>query len=794
MEELVRRYTFRKFGPADKEAYGLFLDFKFEDVLRNAKYFDEEELRKSPVKELESKIRNTESKEDTFLFGLSCLETFVAENWSIPSGTPVESILPWLNSQNKPILIECLLKDGGESVLGNAVLPELLAVANVILVDNRSHFKEDVFLLWSLRCALVVQSMLEEKSATLYNNTKLLFDQFKGCGDEELKPLILLEEAKFNYLYHYIRECEVATSSAAASVGLKIEDTGALGKRTKFQVKELPQFTLDVEESSSYKKQSWEPVDKSYLAEDLQLNDEVRLEAIEFQDKERERVREMDALQQSCVLARYFLKERNLPVDDISWQELTPHLSLILQHPVSWPIHSVALFNRCKLETKSRRTIERARAQLETILETYLKNIPRKVFMDSIYISRLPPKWKIEKELGSILLQLGATKAALDVFLKLESWDEVIVCYNLLQLRHKSAQIIKQRLEERETPRLWCQLGDATDDIKCYEKALELSKNKSARANKSLGLYYYYRKEYSASIEHFQRSLDCSRFQLDVMLRLGFAAMECEQWGVAAQAYRDYCSLESDNFEAWNNLANCYIKMSQKERAWRVLQEAVRCDYDNWKVWDNLMVISVDLGAFDEAIRAYNRILDIKQTHIDDQVLQIMTESAISGIKDSAGDSSVKYRPQMVKLVARITVALPKEPVPWSCYGRLLINNSDSDTSAENQVKGCQYLQKSLAAYTAKKGWDKDIKLVTHVLKTSCRLVSGVLNVQSEVQQLQVANSARLSLVSSFKMVERSQTSIKSGNLPEEIQQLYTDTKADIDSLLQRIEDIKAAS
>ena len=95
-----------------------------------------------------------------------------------------------------------------------------------------------------------------------------------------------------------------------------------------------------------------------------------------------------------------------------------------------------------------------------------------------------------------------------------------------------------ERLEERETPRLWCQLGDATDDIKCYEKALELSKNKSARANKSLGLYYYYRKEYSASIGHFQRSLDCSRFQLDVLLRLGFAAMECEQWGVAAQAYR----------------------------------------------------------------------------------------------------------------------------------------------------------------------------------------------------------------------------------------------------------------
>ena len=77
-------------------------------------------------------------------------------------------------------------------------------------------------------------------------------------------------------------------------------------------------------------------------------------------------------------------------------------------------------------------------------------------------------------------------------------------------------------------------------------------------------------------MEWFRKSLACSRFQLDVMLRMGYSAMELEAWAEGAQAYRDYCSLESDNFEAWNNLANCYIKSQQKERAWRVLQEAVR--------------------------------------------------------------------------------------------------------------------------------------------------------------------------------------------------------------------------
>lgn len=69
--------------------------------------------------------------------------------------------------------------------------------------------------------------------------------------------------------------------------------------------------------------------------------------------------------------------------------------------------------------------------------------------------------------------------------------------------------------------------------------------------------------------------------------------METENWELAAKSYRNYCrcavqiqvykanylqyfSYEMDNFEAWNNLANCYVKLGQKERAWRVLQEAVR--------------------------------------------------------------------------------------------------------------------------------------------------------------------------------------------------------------------------
>ena len=38
------------------------------------------------------------------------------------------------------------------------------------------------------------------------------------------------------------------------------------------------------------------------------------------------------------------------------------------------------------------------------------------------------------------------------------------------QLRHKAAEVIRQQLETRETPLLYCMLGDATDDIEHYNK------------------------------------------------------------------------------------------------------------------------------------------------------------------------------------------------------------------------------------------------------------------------------------------------------------------------------------
>jgi len=727
----------------------------------------------------------TGNKADVQAFGISCLQLFIDVNWT--GRTVGEDNLSWINSEQISTLEDHLV-ESSDGLVDVAQLKYLLALARLILVDGRQHFQGPYSDVWCIRCALTVQTILWEKSSTLYN---LLKDTFKELENQvvpaALKPIILLHESRFNYMFHDIRDSNRCAEAAAACLGLTMEDTGALGRRTKFQSTDLPQYTLNLQVAEDYARQP-NPANIASLPTDLKLDDELRLERIQFKDRECDHSLDLDSLQQCVVLTRFFLKQRMLPDDELTVEEVMPHLTVILENPTCWANHMTALFNRCKLEGKSGRTIERARAQLEILLEAYNPEAFQPSRVRHCFLSGLPPKWEIQKELGSALLALGSTKAALDCYLALESWDEVIVCYNILQLRHKAAEIIKARLEVKETARLWCQLGDATDDVKCYAKALEISNNKSARAHKSLGLHHYFNRDYAASIEHFNRSLDCSRFQLGVLLRLGYAAMEIEKWEVGAQAYRSYCGLESDNFEAWNNLAKCYIKLGQKERAWRVLQEAVRCDFDNWKVWDNLMVISTDLGAFDETLRAYNRIIEIKKTHEDEQILTIVTKAVIEGTPNSKGDDSSVYRGSLQKLLARLSVCQPRDAIVWTLYGALLVSNKTKPN--EDQVKGCHCLQKGIAAYTGKKGWEKELAICKKVLSVSRDLISAILSVEGP-QLLQLANSARLTLSSSVKMVERSQTNVATDVVVPEVVEDLESTNAALQLLLDNISSLK---
>ena len=136
---------------------------------------------------------------------------------------------------------------------------------------------------------------------------------------------------------------------------------------------------------------------------------------------------------------------------------------------------------------------------------------------------------------------------------------------------------------------------------------------------------------------------------------LGSAAFRSDNWATAVRAFRTCTHLEPDSHETWNNLAAAYIKQNEKNKAHGVFQEALKYDYDNAKVWENFLWTSTDCCYFEDIIRAYNRLLDIKEKYIDVDVLKALKISVEKKMKDPNDVTVFNYKQSILKLFGRIT-------------------------------------------------------------------------------------------------------------------------------------------
>ncbi|XP_027199162.1 tetratricopeptide repeat protein 27 [Dermatophagoides pteronyssinus] len=737
--------------------------------------------------------KNLDDRVGKLLVGaISCLQLYVIDNFLFHIDRSqkksyddcLEFVKDFFTLDDENCDIHCIeysLDIDGETISPSARNIELLKLSRLVFEFLNQKFntffqnrpdEQFYFILWSMRSAIIHQSSLSSSTGTLYDEildyTKRL-ESILASNDKisnSFKMNLFTEIVNIFTIFGDQENSKKYMTLAKNHSDVLFDLIGRLGLRTQFQTKPVSQLMVNL------KRLSEEPDEKiknnevkititmpfNEPSEDNTLFQEVKF--IDEEKSDSNQIVKLKPIEQSLMVTWIKFQQRfGSATDELLREELLTYIYFLLQHCDHWILQFILLEMRSLQERLIRRRVERSLKQFQTLFET-IRYSNKKFFAEQafqriryFYSVLSNPFWKIEKQYADLLFVLGVYKSALDVYLRLQQWREIIECYRRIGLLHKAEEIIREKLTENDNqPDMHCLLGEITGDLDCFHYSWKISNHQYARAPKMLGLHYFDVKDYEHALEYFRKSIDVNSMQVDVWYRMGYIGLIQEDWNLSVMAYRKVLQFDTDSFEAWNNLSKAYIKLGDKERAMKTLQEALKCDFEQWKIWENYIAVCADLGEVWEIIQSWHRLIDIKKTYLDDQVADILVKC----LQEHSDDQRLISK--SIELFGRITSTSPGTAKTWNLYARLLIMaNRDRDDVAKIE----QCLQKSQRQILMD-GWEKNVYKMIEVLNHFEDLAVDIFEfIKKHPQTLPTTlGSFRLSLNSILGQVNKTKSNL----------------------------------
>lgn len=154
---------------------------------------------------------------------------------------------------------------------------------------------------------MIHQQILDETTNSLYTKfvdlSTILIDTKDTIEDPKLQSLLMLEIIQGFMMFRRVVNAEETMNKLIELLGVDLHVEGVLGLRTKFQTKALPQLALKVKFIESFETTSANASHGStVLPKLLRLDDDVRLEKVEFIEKEENTTMQLSSLIQ-CVVS-----------------------------------------------------------------------------------------------------------------------------------------------------------------------------------------------------------------------------------------------------------------------------------------------------------------------------------------------------------------------------------------------------------------------------------------------------------------------------------------------------------
>eukprot|EP01127_Copromyxa_protea_P019654 TRINITY_DN642_c0_g1_i3.p1 TRINITY_DN642_c0_g1~~TRINITY_DN642_c0_g1_i3.p1 ORF type:complete len:821 (+),score=202.87 TRINITY_DN642_c0_g1_i3:19-2481(+) len=682
------------------------------------------------------------------LTGIAYFNIFLQNNWTGPSTNP-PNIYSKLSKQDS---IEALSLEG-EEFYKHVVCPQYLQAANVILVDMVEDLTElKSRYIWTGRCSLYHQQCLlgpvdklrrvaetsYQKSvfafpipATPEDVQKLSAEEKKSLREQQL--LSARVELEYGLLYSHYKSSFRALEhfkQAMRATGLRVQLSGALGKRTKYQTFDTSQLVVlarsnteldPLPEGGEEIPETVENLDPSHVA----------LEKIQYVKDMPDAHNNMATIDQAIMLALCLFVKNENPRHGLIAEEMWAYIERVLKNPNNWLIHSMALLLKSRIEVRKSKTVDRACMQIEVLVNQFDSDLEREyspaVRMMFLHSLSFPPKFKLSKELGKHWLTIGSVDSALLIFNQLEMWEEIINCYVARNDKEKAKTLIREQLAVKESPELLCILGDLTKELEHYERAWTVSRGRCPRAKRSLGIACMAKLDFEAAIAHFEVAVKINPQYASIWFRMGCCALGINDLTRGQRCFSRVVQLYPEDSEAWNNLAAVYIKQGKKKEAFKALKESLKNKNDNWKVWENFVLVAIDTCEFSEAIKAMEEMMAIKEENpVDIEALTILIQYAIEDIKSGQEYLGNFIHAKLKNLLDKIQQKVSEDPKLWDIFARYWRASGDLEKAVEYRTRQIRAVQKV--------GWEDTLPMFKEVVSVSTSVVSDSIAYNNKSQ------------------------------------------------------------
>ncbi|KAJ5183111.1 hypothetical protein N7492_000727 [Penicillium capsulatum] len=508
----------------------------------------------------------------------------------------------------------------GEAAYKLTPNPELFSVAKALLVEASSDGAL-VTKTARLRVNFLHQKMLSEVTSTLQDAIYKDLDEMAGLElNSDDKGRFFLERAIINTYHGFDAKARADLDQASNVRHFEFALTGKLGKRTKFQDRDISQLVVVAKSADEDSR----PTDPAGPAgpKNLDLNDDTLLESISFADQKATTVQEelsqdlqsvdinqqpiLNPVDSAILLAMASAITNTAPENGLTREETQPYATRVLEGGSSnWQIYTEALLVRSRVEGFRPRTVERSVLQMQALVDQVIADtatddsaaqqpssepttfLPRPEKSESapaadrlqyIWLMNFSTRWNLEAELAKRWVELGGLRTALDIYERLQMWAEASLCYAATERELKAKCMVRRQLFEAtggneddeneqfegperselpgDAPRLFCILGDLEKDENMYERAWDISGQRYARAQRSLARHYL-----TSTPPNLEK---------------------------AEESYKKSLHINRLNHSAWFALGCVQLELQRWEDAANSFTRAVQLDDTDGEAWSNL--------------------------------------------------------------------------------------------------------------------------------------------------------------------------------------------------------------